>query len=120
MAYGIGYSVSSGSRSSLSFNDLLIYLCLHGSRHGWERLAWVCDINELIRSRQDIDWDLLFTESKRLGCENVVVLGLRLIREFFGFNIPAGDWKKINGDNKLYDSMIDEIRDEHLKSLTLR
>lgn len=95
---------------ALSFNDLLIYLCLHGSRHGWERLAWICDINELVGSKQEVDWDLLFVESKRLGCEKVVALGLRLIRDFFGSNLPSHDWDKIKGDEKLYDDMIAEIR----------
>jgi hypothetical protein len=96
--------------SALPFNDLLIYLCLHGSRHSWERLSWVCDVNELIRSKQDVDWDGFFTAAKRVGCENVVALGLRLIHEFFGFNAPGLVWDQIKSD-PMYDAMVAEIRD---------
>src|SRR5215212_8430945 len=33
---------------TLSAEDLLFSLCVHGSRHLWERLSWICDIAELI------------------------------------------------------------------------
>src|SRR4030095_6420095 len=33
---------------TLSAADLLFSLCVHGSRHLWERLCWVCDISELL------------------------------------------------------------------------
>src|SRR5262249_8499074 len=29
---------------TLSAEDLLFSLCVHGSRHLWERLSWICDI----------------------------------------------------------------------------
>lgn len=103
---------------SLSYYDLLIYLCLHGSRHSWERFQWVCDIHELIRSNADLDWNLLFEKAKRFGCENVVALSLRLIHEFFGFNVPGPDWKKIKGD-PIYDEIVIEIR-ERLFSGSIR
>ena len=109
----VGFRQPSGNRTSRHFHSMI---CLSNTSactarvHGWERLAWVCDVNELIRSRQDMDWDLLFAESKRLGCENVVALGLRLIREFFRFDMSPHDWNKIKGDDKLFDSMIAEIR----------
>lgn len=94
---------------NLAFNDLLIYLCLHGSRHSWERLSWICDINELIRSQADIDWDFFFSEARRFGCENVVALGLRLVDAFFGLDprVPASN--KIKNDIA-YDKMVTEIR----------
>lgn len=99
--------------SALSFNDLLIYLCLHGSRHSWERLSWICDVNELIRSKNAIDWDSVFAESNKLGCENVLALGLRLIHEFFGFGAPSAIWDKIKND-PAYDEMVAEIHDRLL------
>lgn len=72
----------------LAFNDLFVYLCLHGSRHGWERLAWVCDLNELIRRRGSangpINWEEVIRHAKNHGCEKVVALGIFLVRRFFG------------------------------------
>ena len=95
--------------STLRFNDLLIYLCLHGSRHSWERFGWICDIHQLIRSKETIDWDRLYIESGKLGCENVVALGLKLICDFFGFEVHDQGWKKVLGD-PIFEEMSREIK----------
>ena len=95
---------------TLSFYDLLIYLCLHGSRHSWERFQWICDIREVIGSKDDIDWNYLFDEAKRFGCENVVSLSLRLLHEFFGFDVYHPAWAKIKSD-PIYDEIVREIRE---------
>jgi hypothetical protein len=83
---------------TLSFNDLLIYLCLHGSRHSWERLGWISDINELIESNKEIDWKTLVDEAERLGCRNVLRFGMYLVHEFFGKEFPIRDWKAVKND----------------------
>src|SRR5262249_22989147 len=36
--------------------DLLLILCAHGAKHGWERLAWVCDVARHLAARGDLDW----------------------------------------------------------------
>jgi hypothetical protein len=87
--------------SALSFNDLLIYLCLHGSRHSWERLSWICDINELIRSEKDIDWDQVIEKARQLGCERVLFLGLYLAHDFFDLEFSFADWRAIERDEVL-------------------
>lgn len=94
---------------NLAFNDLLIYLCLHGSRHSWERFGWICDVYYLLRSRDEIDWASILAESKRLGCENVVALGLKLINEFFDYPIP--DLFSVSMiQNPVYDEIVSEVR----------
>ncbi|MCA9471117.1 MAG: nucleotidyltransferase family protein [Nitrospira sp.] len=40
---------------SLRAEELLLILCVHGSKHVWEELKWVCDVTELIRAQQ-IGW----------------------------------------------------------------
>jgi len=93
---------------NLSFNDLLIYLCLHGSRHSWERFGWICDVYYLLASRDDIDWTSILSESKRLGCENVVALGLKLVNEFFDHPIPDVFADSI-AQNSVYDEIVGEV-----------
>ena len=102
--------VAGTSILALSFYDLLIYLCLHGSRHSWERFQWICDVHELIRSKDDINWNHLFEKATRFGCENVVALGLRLIQEFFGFSLSGPACEKIELD-LVYDEIVREIRE---------
>ncbi|WML25172.1 nucleotidyltransferase family protein [Neobacillus sp. OS1-33] len=38
----------------LGREDLFLFLVSHGARHGWSRLRWLTDINEILK--QDIDW----------------------------------------------------------------
>jgi len=88
---------------TLSFNDLLLYLCLHGSRHSWERLGWISDINELIGSADAIDWARLTAEADRLGCRNVLGLGLYLVHDLFGREFAIPDWNRIKSDPMFHE-----------------
>lgn len=86
---------------TLAFDDMIIYLCLHGSRHGWERFGWICDLNELILSREAVDWEQLAKKASDLGCEKVLGLGLYLVHDFFGHRFSFSDWQRIEGDPML-------------------
>jgi len=44
---------------SLSNEDLLIYLCIHGSKHIWERMEWLFAVHEIVRKNRFLDWDLI-------------------------------------------------------------
>ncbi len=87
---------------SLGFNDLFVYLCLHGSRHGWEKFLWVCDINELIRkaegARETVDWLELRQHARDHGCEKALELGLFLIYIFFDRRVKHPDIDRIMND----------------------
>lgn len=87
--------------STLAFSHLLIYLCLHGTKHAWARLAWICDINELVNSTEPIDWKDIFEEAGKLGCKKILYLGLFLAYEFFGLEIKSSEWEKIKIDETL-------------------
>lgn len=121
--------------NNLAFPDLFVYLCLHGSRHGWERLGWVCDLHELIGSKrgEEIDWAEINLHAQKHGCEKVVELGLFLVREFFGVKTNFPDWEQIEKSetfkkiarqirNKIFtrDQKSTEIGDWYLYHLTLK
>lgn len=87
---------------ALPFHDLIVYLCLHGSRHGWERLCWVSDLHELIltteKSGANIDWGMVRSHAKELGCEKILDLGLFLTNYFFDFETGYPCNNRINND----------------------
>src|SRR5215211_4368567 len=62
---------------TLSAEDLLFSLCVHGSRHLWERLGWICDIAELV-SRHDFDWNALLKRAASADSDRMFLLGLYL------------------------------------------
>lgn len=93
---------------TLPFCDNLIYLCMHGSRHSWERLQWICDVHELVRSQSTIDWLSIHDEAKHLGCEKVVTLGLLLVYRYFGLEVPAPFLPGLRENNGL-EKMAEDI-----------
>ena len=72
----------------LSPEDHLLILCVHGTRHLWERLIWVCDVEAIVRRFPDLDWEYVQQESKRLGCARMVLLALFLVNHLFREPVP--------------------------------
>ncbi len=84
-------AVELGGRTirSLSPEDTLLLLCIHGAKHCWSRLAWICDIAELVRVHERIDWPALTARAQALGSERMLLLGLRLASDLFGTRLPV-------------------------------
>lgn len=61
-----------------------------------------------LTSRTDINWNSINAESKRLGCENVVALGLKLLEKFFDYKIPEA-FTESTVQNPIYDEIVAEI-----------
>jgi hypothetical protein len=88
---------------SLAPENLLLFLCAHGANHCWERLAWICDIAELLRRHPAFDWDRLMELARASGSRRMLLLGLRLAHDLLGAQIPP--------------SIVDLMRRDQLVSL---
>ena len=69
--------------------DLLLALCIHGSKHLWERLAWIADIAGLIESQPSLNWNELVNRARVTGSERMLFLGLRLASELLDADVPG-------------------------------
>jgi hypothetical protein len=67
--------------------DLLLYLCEHGSRHGWYRLKWLADLPQLLEQRT-WNWEATLRRASEAGCQGSLLLGLSLARDLFGWSPP--------------------------------
>ena len=65
---------------TFSVEDLLVMLCVHGTKHFWERLSWIVDIARLITVRT-VDWTFLFSLAAKRQSTRVLLLGLFLAHE---------------------------------------
>ena len=72
---------------ALGPEDLLLVLCVHGAKHRWERLGWLCDVAEIVRS-VGVNWDRALDSAGRLGGKRILFLGLTLARELLGAEPP--------------------------------
>lgn len=59
-------------------DELLLALCLHGSKHRWSSLGWLVDVAELLRASPGRDWDGIVSRATSLEARRRVGLGLLL------------------------------------------
>jgi hypothetical protein len=85
-------SVSLGAAAvpSLAAEDLLLFLCLHGTKHRWASLKWICDVAELVGSPEALDWGVVTRRAGALGGERMLRLGLLLAADLLGARPPEG------------------------------
>jgi hypothetical protein len=70
-------SLSGGTITHISSQDLLLLLCMHASKDLWRKFVWICDIDRLIRTEQDINWD-----------ERMLYLGLYITHSLLRSPVP--------------------------------
>jgi len=95
-------SVEGGRISTIAPEELLIILCVHGSKHAWERLKWVVDVAALIRA-QSLDWDRVLSTANRWKCRRMVLLGLRQAQQMMNAELPPAIWTAIRADADVLD-----------------
>ena len=96
---------------TLSADDLLFSLCVHGSRHLWERLGWICDVAELIR-RHELNWTALLRRASETDSERMFLLGLHLAHKLLQAELPAEVQQRCAADARLESLAVNVI--EHL------
>jgi hypothetical protein len=69
--------------------DSLLYLCLHGANHRWDRLGWICDAAQTIKRCPNLNWNLVAEEARALHCQRILYLGVALARTFLDAPVPA-------------------------------
>jgi hypothetical protein len=90
------------SVSSLHPDDLLLILCVHGTKHRWEQLKWICDIAEIVMSYQGrIDWVRLAAHARAQGGARMLYLGLYLARQMFGAILPSEVLEPLRRDSQI-------------------
>ncbi|HSH93178.1 MAG TPA: nucleotidyltransferase family protein, partial [Roseimicrobium sp.] len=67
----------------------LLLLCLHGAKHVWQRLSWVCDVLLFVRAHPHLDWDRFLTLAKECRSVRIAHSALLLANEVRGGCVPA-------------------------------
>jgi hypothetical protein len=71
--------------------ETLLLLCIHGWKHRWERLAWICDVAEWLRSHPDLDRDRLLRRARAARSVRLLTLGIALARHLLDVEFPDGN-----------------------------
>ncbi|WP_440603805.1 nucleotidyltransferase domain-containing protein [Bacillus sp. GB_SG_008] len=69
----------------LGSEDLFLFLVSHGARHGWSRLRWLVDINQMVK--QELNWKKINELFKKYQCGHVGGQALVLAAELLDTRI---------------------------------
>ena len=87
---------------TLSPEDLLLFLCVHGTKHIWGGLSLICDLARFIQvNRETTDWDQLLTQARRVRSERMLFLGLFLGSDLLGARLPDEVWRRVRAHREV-------------------
>jgi hypothetical protein len=98
--------------------DLLLALCIHGSKHLWERVAWIADIAGLLSSKEELNWEELISRARSTGSERMLLLGLHLAERLLEVSLPDEVKSALKADAKVGFLADDVVRDLFTPGLT--
>ena len=96
----VPFELNGTTVKTFSADDLLFSLCVHGSRHLWERLGWICDVAELI-SRRELNWPALLDRAAKADSERMFLLGLYLAEQLLETKLPDEAKRRCEADKRL-------------------
>ncbi len=99
---------------TLGPETLLLHLCMHGAKHSWSRLVWLCDLHHALQRFDDANWEVIWRLADECGATRMVNVGLLLVNELLGgseFTQRAFDLRP--ADNRSLSIAV-EIRDRIL------
>lgn len=94
----IPVALPQGTVHSFPPEELLALLCVHGTKHVWELLRWVCDIAELLHAYPSMDWDKVDDLVSDWRCRRSLRLGLFLAQRLFGVDLTEKMQREIIKD----------------------
>ncbi len=75
--------------NTLSTRHNLLYLSLHASKHLFEQLKWICDLDRVIRNNPELDLLELYQEAKIINVQEPFLLGLLMSQKFYNTPLPT-------------------------------
>ncbi|ESP90007.1 hypothetical protein K933_00552 [Candidatus Halobonum tyrrellensis G22] len=71
----------------LSPEDRAMLLLVHGTKHGWRRLSWVCDVALLLQ--RDVAWETVLARADRYDWRSAVLFGLAVVARLAEVRLPT-------------------------------
>jgi len=69
---------------TLTTDATFVYLCVHGSKHLWSQLGWLCDVAALARNDRAPSWPAVRQLATSIGATRMVALGCALASKVLG------------------------------------
>lgn len=90
---------------------MLVYLCIHGTSHCWDRFEWICCFVELIKKQNKQTILNALNLAEAMGAKRMFLLGLYLGQYFLDTQYPEQIQKAIVSDQRVV-KCADEIKNQ--------
>jgi hypothetical protein len=94
-------AIAGQSLRTFSTEDTMMLLCVHGTKHFWTRLGWICDIAELAQAPRGIDWPRAGRLALKMRCHRMWLLGLALANHLLAAPLPEAAARQIRRDGRV-------------------
>jgi len=84
---------------NMSSEMTLLVLCMHGSKHVWSRVLWICDVARLLECSPDLDWERAIREAKKSGLSRSLALGVLLAYRIADASVPPTVLRRLQSDS---------------------
>jgi len=74
--------------SAMSKNDLVLYLCAHGLKHGFSRLIWILDLSRALEGWEPGDYQELMRQAQLQNLQPWLLIGCEVVRTMFPQQFP--------------------------------
>jgi len=72
-------SIGGVEMHTLGVEQMLLYLCMHGGKHSWGRLSWLCDFQRALRAFPNAYWSRVWALARENGAARMLEIGLLLV-----------------------------------------
>jgi putative nucleotidyltransferase-like protein len=98
---------------TLGVEQLLLYLCMHGGKHSWRRVSWLCDFQRALIRYPTADWSNVLALAAQNGTLRMVGIGFKLLDTLFDDSERSAALKAA----KLRDPDVDRVSSVIVKRL---
>jgi hypothetical protein len=81
--------------------DMILFLCVHGTKHNWDRLAWLVDIVAFLRAYPTFDWESTLRRAESLYISRMVLVALYLASHLLHAELPDTVSRRIAAQPKI-------------------
>jgi hypothetical protein len=86
---------------TLAPEDLLVYLCAHGTKHVWRRLHWLVSVAAVLHATPDLDWGRCWAVAGEVRSRRPLRLALALVRDVLGEPLPPVAARWVEDDRRV-------------------
>jgi len=104
----IAVKVSGHPAVTFAPEDLFLYLCVHGSKHEWERLEWLSSVAAVMEAQPEMNWEAVAARAQECGIRRLVKVAVLLANRLLHVPLPLPFRNEAESDHGV-DTLFREV-----------